>query len=159
MCQFLYSSLVFLCIFLFFYVCFSVLELFWKKTEERSKNQVKTSKIGQSCKLLKSSKAESWHCSANNRITNAKFPFSAKTEGGNWQFSFLTSLAIKRTSKLIPRDPKTQKRMRELKEEEFLQSKPLYLCTFLQFSASFFFYRSSLLVLMFNLYYFSTMLG
>ena len=110
MCQFLYSSLVFLCIFLFFYVCFSVLELFWKKTEERSKNQVKTSKIGQSCKQLKSSKAESWHCSASNRITNAEFPFSAKTEGGNWQFSFLTSLTIKRTSKLIPRDLKTHKK-------------------------------------------------
>ena len=53
MCRFLYAYLVFLCIFLWFYVCFNVLESFWKETEEMSKNWAKTSKMDKIGKKLK----------------------------------------------------------------------------------------------------------
>ena len=51
----------------------------------------------------------------SNRVTDTEFLFLTKTEWGNWHICLLTSVAIKGTSKLIPRDSKTQKRMRKLK--------------------------------------------
>ena len=113
MCQFLYTCLAFLCIFLWFYVCFSVLKSFWKETEERNKNEQNQIKL----QFAEKNKRQ--------RVTNSSFPILAENGLGNWQISFLTSLAIKGTSKLIPSGRKTQKRRRELKEEEFLQYKPL----------------------------------
>ena len=99
MCQFLYAYLAFFCIFLWFYVCFSILESFWKVTEERSKNCAKTSKTGKIGKKLKNIKGRE----LAPRVTNSSFPILAENRLGNWQISFLTSLAINGISKIIPR--------------------------------------------------------
>ena len=58
MCQFLYVCLAFLCICLWFYVCFSVLESFWKETEEKSENREKMSKTGKIGKKLKNNQRQ-----------------------------------------------------------------------------------------------------
>ena len=55
LCRLLYACLEFFCIFLWFYVCFSVLESFWKEMKE-NRNWAKMSKTGIFTKKLKFSR-------------------------------------------------------------------------------------------------------
>ena len=91
-----------------------------RKSGENEQNRIKL----QFVEKKKKSKASHWRNGASNRVINNSFPILAENGLGNWKISFLTSLAIKGTSNLIPGGPKTHNRMKELKEKEFLQSKP-----------------------------------
>ena len=108
--QFLYTCFAFSCIFLWFYVCFSVTGQFLKEMEERSLNGAKIGEIG---KFLRSwvnlgrlvdryqstvfgSELASWRQQSEKCQF---FLFQTLQRWTTWQIQFQTFFAILRTSK------------------------------------------------------------
>ena len=104
--------------------------VFQSQFRRKQKKRAKTRQ-----KRAKSYKAANCY-NASNRVTLLDFPILARNEASSWHICFLTSLAIKGMSKLIPRDPKTHKIRRELKEEESCCPSFQISAIILQFSAS-----------------------
>ena len=137
MCQFLYA-----CVSILLYI-FVVLCLFWCFRVILEGNRRKEQKSGENeqngqnwQKAEKLSKAESQHLDASFRVTTINFPILA--ENGQWAYQLPDLLGYKRDVQTLSKgfENSGKRKRRELKDEEFLQSKPPQFCNFLLVSSS-----------------------
>ena len=80
MCQFLYACLAFLCIFLWFYICFSVFRVILEGNE---RNERKLGENKQNWKKLQITEKLKGR-EQTLQVTNNSFPILAENRLGNW---------------------------------------------------------------------------